>query len=174
MTNDQMTNRGRGFCIGHWSLVIRHSRRGLSLLEMLAVVTLLAIVAAVVIGRNGRTLVANFASQGDARRVALALLQAKRRAITTGTDHAVEFTSGGGDIASLTVVSIDGGGATTIVDGPLALEDDLAVTASHTQMVFNFEGQAAAAYWIQLAGANRTWRIDVVPITGTIHTREVP
>jgi prepilin-type N-terminal cleavage/methylation domain-containing protein len=159
----------------HWSLVIGHSgRRGLSLLEMLAVVALLAIVAAVVLGRNGRSLVANFSSQGDARRVALALLQAKRRAITTGTDHAVEFTSGGGDIASLTVVSIAGGGATTIVEGPLPLAEDLVVTASHSQMVFTFEGQAAAAYWVQLAGADRTWRIDVVPITGAIHTSEVP
>jgi len=143
----------------------------MSLLELLAVVTVLGVVAAVVLARNGRTLIANFSAQGDARRVALALLQAKRLAITTGDDHAVQFTSSGGNITAFSVISVGSG---AVVDGPMSVADDLAVTSSHTQMTFNFDGQAAAAYWVQLAGSERTWRIDVVPINGAINTTEVP
>lgn len=141
----------------------------MSLWEMAAVVTLLAIVAGIVVGRNGRTLIGNYGSQADARRLGLGLLQAKRRTISTGITHAVQFNSSGGSIVSFSVVSIVGG-VPTVVDGPTTFSTDLAVTSSHTQMTYDFEGKAAAAYWVQLAGPSVTWRIDVVPITGAIST----
>src|SRR5215207_5605748 len=114
-------------------------RRGMSLWELTAVVTLMAIVAAIVVGRNGRTLVGNYASQADARRVGLALLQAKRRTISTGVTHGVQLNSSGGNITSFSVVSIVAG-VPTVVDGPTTFSTDLAVTSSHTQLTFDFEG----------------------------------
>lgn len=150
----------------------RRPRRGLSLWEITAVVTILGILSAVVVGRNGRSLLGNYGAQGDARRVGIALLQAKRRAISTGTMHGLVFNSSGGSIVSVSVVSITGGVPTT-VDGPTMFTTGLTVTTSHTQMTYDFEGKAAAAYWVQLAGPARTWRIDVVPITGAISTAQL-
>jgi hypothetical protein len=144
----------------------------MSLWEMAAVVTLMGIVAAIVVGRNGRTLVGNYASQADARRVGLALLQAKRRTISSGVTHAVQLNSSGGSIVSFSVVSIVGG-VPTVVDGPTSFSSDLSITSSHTQLTYDFEGKAGAAYWVQLAGPSVTWRIDVTPLTGAVSTSKL-
>ena len=149
-----------------------HRRRGMSLWELVATVTLMAIVAAIVVGRNGRTFIGNYSSQADARRVGLALLQAKRRTISTGVTHGVQLNSSNGDIVSFSVVSLVGG-VPTVVDGPTTFSTHLNVTASHTQLTYDFEGKAGAAYWLQLAGPNATWRIDVVPLTGTVSTTKL-
>jgi prepilin-type N-terminal cleavage/methylation domain-containing protein len=148
------------------------SRRGLTLWELLLCVTLMAIVAAIVAGRNGRQLIGTFGAEADARRVGLALLQAKRRTISTGTTHGVQFTSSGGNVTSCSVVSIVSG-VSSVVDGPITFTTDLVVTTSHTQMTYDFEGKAGAAYWVQMAGPNATWRIDVIPITGAISTTKL-
>jgi hypothetical protein len=144
----------------------------MSLWELAAAATLMAIVAAIVVGNNGRTLIGNYGSQADARRVGLGLLQAKRRAISTGITHAVQLNSSGGSIASFSVVSIVGG-VPTVVDGPTAFSSGLTVTSSHTQLTYDFEGKAAAAYWIQFAGPSVMWRIDVTPLTGAVSTTKL-
>ena len=148
-------------------MIKRHRQRGFSLLELLAVVTFMGILSAVVIARNGRSFMANFGSQGYCRRISLAMIEAKRRAITTGLEHAVEF-SGTGASATFRVLAIDGAGSATVVDGPMNLNEDLTVAVSHSRMSFNFEGQAAGAYWVTLTGRNKVGRIDVIPISGTV------
>jgi Tfp pilus assembly protein FimT len=144
----------------------------MSLWELTVVATLMAIVAAIVVGRNGRSLIGNYSSQADARRVGLALLQAKRRAISTGVTHGVQLNSSGGSITSFSVVSIVGG-IPTVVDGPTTFSSNLTVTSSNTQLTYDFEGKAGAAYWLQFAGPSVTWRIDVTPLTGTVSTTKL-
>ena len=146
----------------------KRCRNGFSMLELLAVVTFMGILSAMVIARNGRSLMANFGSQGDCRRISLAMLEAKRRAITTGLEHAVNFNSNGSKLQSFSVLAIDNSGGTSVIDGPLTMNEDLDVAVSNTRMSFNFEGQAAGAYWVTLTGKNKIGRIDVIPITGTI------
>ena len=144
----------------------------MSLWELTAAVTLMAIVAAIVVGRSGRTLIGNYSSQADARRVGLALLQARRRTISSGVTHGVQLNSSGGGIASFSVVSIVAG-IPTVVDGPISFSSNLTVTSSHTQLIYDFEGKAGAAYWVQLAGPSITWRIDVIPLTGSVSTTKL-
>jgi prepilin-type N-terminal cleavage/methylation domain-containing protein len=148
-------------------------RRGFSLLELLAVVTFMGILASVAIARSGRSLLGNFSASGDCRRISLALVQAKRRAITTGLEHAVEF-AGSGAGATFTVVSLDDSGTATVVDGPMTLQEDLVLASSHTRLSFNFEGQAGGAYWVTLTGPDTVGRIDVIPITGSVNCTESP
>lgn len=143
----------------------------MSLLELGVVATILSILAAVVVMRNGRTLLGNFGAQGEVRSLAIALSQAKRRAITGGNTHGVVFNVVSSKIASYSVVSVNSGN--TVVDGPYTLPVELTVTSSHTQMNFDFTGQAAATYWVLLTGANRQWRIDIVPVTGAINVTQV-
>jgi Tfp pilus assembly protein FimT len=145
-------------------------RGGTTLLELLAVVTLIAIFATVAIARYGRTVFGNFGAESDARRVALAMLAAKRSAISTGLNHGVQFGTGPDSSTTFSVVRIAANGSLTVVDGPTMIPKEVTVAPSASLMVFTFEGQASAAYTVGLSGNDRSWQISVVPITGSIST----
>ena len=142
-------------------------------MELLAVVTLMGIFGSLAMARYGPTLFGDFGSQAEARRISLALLQAKRRAITTGADHAVQFSTSGAT-TYYSVVSYDGFGVASLVDGPFAIDTRVQIVPSHSEMIFNFEGQAAAAYQVALSGDHRAWNIAVVPISGAINVAQGP
>lgn len=147
----------------------RHWRRryGLSLLELIAVVTLIGIFASVVSMRFGRSLFSEFQSQGVARELSLALLICQRASITTGDDHYLEFLSSGGKIRNYRIMRVVSG-TPTLVDGPKEITSDVTVTASHTTLQYTFEGSALGSYWITITGKDRTWRLDVIPVSGAV------
>jgi prepilin-type N-terminal cleavage/methylation domain-containing protein len=144
-------------------------RRGVTLLELLVVVILVGIFSSIVVMRFGRSLFSEFGAQSDSRIVSLALLQAQRAAIATGDNHYVEFD---GTTATNFQIVRRGSGSDTVVDGPHDLSADVTITVSHTQMEFNFEGQALAAYVADLVGVDRSWQISTVPITGAVSVVE--
>ena len=100
----------------------------------------------------------------------LALLQAKRRAITAGNNHGVLFQNDAGGKLTYSVVSVDSLGGTTLVDGPFSFSQNVTATVSHGTMSFSFEGQASAPYTVDLVGPHKSWRISVVPISGALST----
>src|SRR5438046_52221 len=100
----------------------RRTRRGFSLHELCAGVSLVV--------RNGRQLIGTFGAEADTRRVGLGLIQARRRTISSGITHGVQFNTSGSTIVSFSVVSIVSGVA-TVVDGPTTFTTDLTVTSSH-------------------------------------------
>jgi hypothetical protein len=142
-------------------------------LELLAVLALLGIFAAVAAARLGPAPLKNFASHADARRLALDLLQARRRAIATGDNHYLEFTSSGGQTTGYTLYRRLSGGGTQAVDAPREFSHQETVTASHSQAEFNFEGAALAAYQVTFTGPDRAWRVTVVPATGAVRVVEL-
>ena len=146
---------------------VTYRRRGLTLLELLIVITLVGIFASTVAMRFGRSIFKEFGSQGVARELSLALLSCQRASITTGDNHSLEFLSSGGKITQYRIMR-DVGGTPTLVDGPKTLLTDVTVTTSHSTMSYTFEGSASANYWIVVTGQNRIWRIDVIPISGAI------
>src|SRR6478672_1500985 len=149
----------------------RHARRrGMTLLELAAVATVMGIVAAVAIARLGPTIFGDVGSQTDARRVGLALLQAKRRAITAGNNHGVLFQNDASGKLTYSVVSIDSFGGTTVLDGPYSFSQNVTATVSQSPMTFTFDGQALAAYTVNLVGPDKSWRITVVPVSGSLST----
>ena len=143
----------------------------MSLIELVAVVTLMGIFASVAIARLGPTVFGEIGAGADARKVALALLQAKRRAIVNGQTHAVIF-QGSGASTSFTVAAVDGSGTATTVDGPFVLTRNVSSSVSAATMLFNFEGQALGPYTITLNGSHRSWQISVIPINGSVSTVE--
>jgi type II secretory pathway pseudopilin PulG len=145
----------------------------LSLLELLVVLTLIGIFAAVATARLGPGPVQNFGAEADARRLALDLLQARRRAIATGDNHYVEFTASGGSVAGYTLYRRLSGGGVQPVDAHRTFSQQETVAASHGQAEFDFEGAALAAYQITFTGPNRTWRVTVIPATGSAKVTEL-
>ncbi|MBM3999566.1 MAG: prepilin-type N-terminal cleavage/methylation domain-containing protein [Planctomycetes bacterium] len=146
-------------------------RRGVSLLELLVVVTLMGIFASVAAARFGPTLFGDFGSRSDARRVSLDLLRAQRAAIMTGDNHFLEFTTQGGKTTGYQIRRVVESGSEP-ADAFREFTKEVAVTVSHPRAEFNFEGQALAAYQVRLAGKNRSWSVTVVPVNGAVRVVE--
>jgi prepilin-type N-terminal cleavage/methylation domain-containing protein len=148
-------------------------RRGLTLLELIVVVMLLGIFAALAAARFGPDVLKNFSSQADSRRLALDLLQARRRAIVTGNNHYVEFASSGGQIVGYTLYERLSGGGVQAVDAYREFTQKETVTVSHAQAEFSFEGAALASYQVTFAGPDRSFQLTVTPVTGTVKIVEL-
>lgn len=150
-----------------------YQRHGVTLLELVMVITLMGILAAVGTARFGRSAFANFGSQGEARGVSLAMLRAQRAAIKTGDNHFLQFNAVSPTAATQYSVMSRTGGGTALVEGPITFSTDVQVVPSALEMDFNFEGEAAGAYQITFSGSGRTWRLNVVPITGAVIVADV-
>ncbi len=140
-------------------------------MELLAVVTLMGILGAVAMFRIGTAGLGDFGAQGIGRRIALDMKLARRASISTGDNHYLSFTESGGKAVSYRMYRRASGGDET-ADAVRDIPDEVTVTVSTTTVEFDFEGQALAAYQITLAGPNRTWQLNAVPITGTVTMAE--
>lgn len=149
----------------------RRARNGLSLLELVAVLTLIGVFAAIGAARFGPSAGRNFSSGGDARRLALDLLQCQRRAISNGANHYVEFTSSSGSIVGYTLYRRTSPSTGTAVDAYRDFPQGETVTTSHTQLEYQFDGSALAAYVVTFTGPNRSTQVSVVPASGGIRVQ---
>ena len=134
-------------------------------MELLAVVVLIGIFAAIATARYGRSIFAEFGAHGGARELSLALLGAQRSSITTGDNHYAEF-----DAAQATSYRLMRRGDAGLVEvrGWEPLSDDVTISVSSTVMEFTFEGQALDGYTIDCVGEDRSFRLEVIMISGTV------
>lgn len=153
--------------------LIAKERSGLSLIEIAAVVMVMGILAAAGMARFGTSTLENLGAQTEARRIALTLQQARRRAIATGDTHYVQFSPSSGSATSYILMRAASGGDIA-VDESHAIDDNVTVTPSQANNEFSFDGTAMATYQITAAGPDRSWQISVVPATGLVHVVEIP
>jgi len=147
-------------------------RSGYSFLELVAVVAVIGVLAAIAAVRFSADSVGNLAAKVDARKVALDLAQARRRAIATGDNHLLVFQQSGGDIVGYTVHRRWPDTSTTAVDEYRPFPGHLTVTVAPSDPEFTFQGEALAAYTITLAGPERTWQVTVAQATGAARATE--
>ena len=141
--------------------------RAITLLELLAVIAIMAVFVTVAASRLGPETIGNFGARADAHRLAADILQARRRSIATGDEHYLDFTVSGGRVSGYTLYRKAQSQGKVAVDEPHEFPVDVVVSTSAPKVRFTFEGAAAAAYQIVLTGPGQTWRVDVVPATGT-------
>lgn len=161
---------GQGASVHRHERTFRQRRRprgGLSLLELIAVVTLVGVLSVVAIARLGPTVLGDIAAQSDARRLVLDLDQIRRRAIATGDSHHLSFNGTTGSYSGYTLYRNTSGGD-VVVDSVREFPSQLRVSANASQMVFDFEGQAGANYRINLVGPKQGRRVDVIALTGAV------
>lgn len=149
------------------------SRAGLSLLEMLAVVTLMGIFSAAVASRFGRDILGDVGVRGEARRISLGILEAKRTAIRSGVTCGVQFSGSTSNVTGWSVIRELPSGAREVIDGPFTVEEDFVVATDSSELLFDFEGHAQTALKATLTGPHREWQIVVFPLTGMIDCSEV-
>jgi len=144
-------------------------RRAFSLLELLAALTIIGVLAAAGITRFGSGTLENVGAEGFARKLALDLMQARRRTIATGDNHYLQLTIVASKVTSYTMWRRAGGGD-VVVDETRTVPAGADVTASHATLEFDFDGTALAAYSIAVAGPNRSWTVSTVMATGAVRT----
>lgn len=144
----------------------------MSLLELMAVVTVLGIVSVIAIGRLGPAVMRDVAAQTDARRLALDLLATQRSAIAGGSNHYLSFVNSAGSLRSYRLYRVQAGGDVA-VDETRTFTSGLTVTGSSTRAEFTFSGAALAAYTYTLTAPNREWQVTVVPATGAVRVVEL-
>ena len=146
-------------------------RRGVSLLELLVVITLLGIMASVAAMRFGRSLLSEFGAHAEARQLSLALLACQRAAVKTGDDHVLRLKRMDGGRALSYQILHNNAGTLQLVDGPRSFPA-MGPFAVHTATCDSILKAPRGAYQIQLRGQPRRWQIDVVPVTGSIRVTD--
>lgn len=141
------------------------ARRAMTLLEVIAVVMIIGLVAASVATHFGFTTIANMGAEGFAHELRMDCLQARRRAISTGDDHTVRFTISGGRATQYAVYR-RGSSGDVLVDQAHDVPDDVTVTPSATDFEFTFTGDTLAPYTAVIQGPDRSWNVTVVQATG--------
>jgi hypothetical protein len=141
------------------------------LVELAAVLVICALLAAAALTRFGSNTLENLGADGCARRLALDLIQAKRRTIATGDNHYLQLTIVASKVTEYSMVRRASGGD-TVVDAICQIPAGVTVTASHATLEFNFDGASLAAYSVNVAGPRRSWAISTVMATGAVRTVE--
>jgi type II secretory pathway pseudopilin PulG len=142
------------------------ARRAMSLLELAAVVFIIGLLSMAAATRYGGAAISEVGARGFAQRLALDCLQARRRAISSGDNHFLRFTVGGGEATQYAVFR-DQAGVDVQVDEIRFVPAGVIVTTGGTiDAAFNFTGEALAAYAITVAGPERTWTVTVPQSTG--------
>jgi len=139
---------------------------------MVAVLSLLGVMILVTATFSTGTL-GNLGAKIEARRVALDLIQARRRAIATGDNHLLQFTTSGSSISSYQIMRRLDDNSTVAVDDVYVFPGDVTVTSQSTSAEFDFEGSALAGYRINFNGPARSFQVVVDQLTGTVRVTEL-
>lgn len=143
-------------------------RRAFSLFELLAVVTVLGVVASMAVMKFGHDAYGTANAEGLVRRLALDISQARRRAIATGDDHYLQFNRVSGAVAGYALFR-DASGGDYQVDDTIAVPAGATVTTSADTWTYDFSGAlttSGTSSVIRVDDANFYWNLTVYHATG--------
>ena len=151
----------------------RASRSGFSLLELASLLVILALLAVAGISRFGSSTVQTLSAEGFARRLALDLVQARRRTIATGDNHYLQLAPSAGSVTTYVMYRrADGGDA--VVEQLRTVPAGVTCSASHATLEFDFDGAALGAYSVTVTAPTRSWTVSTVAATGRVQTSTSP
>jgi hypothetical protein len=136
---------------------------------MVAVIAIVAVLAAAGVTRFGSNTLENVGAEGFARKLALDLMQARRRTIATGDNHYLQTTHAGSNVASYTMYRRAAGGD-VVVEETRTVPTGVTVSTSHATLEFDFGGSSLAGYTVTVTGPNRSWTVSTVMTTGAVRT----
>ena len=148
-------------------------RRGLSLLELLIVVTLMGILSSVVLMRFGRDIFGDAGAKSETQILAQGILHAQRAAIRTGDRHGVVIQGSEANVTAWNIMREFPDGSRTLVDGPHVVTEEVTVSTNAREMWFDFEGSGSSLFSIRLAGPNRVFALEIEPFSRMIQSRDI-
>jgi hypothetical protein len=138
------------------------------------VVILLGLIAAAAVGSFRPETFGDLGSHTDARRLALDVIQSRRRSIATGDNHLLALAYNGPNVVGYTIQQRLDGGGTADVDSYRRFSDRVTVTfAPAADPEFDFEGAALSSSTITIAGPHRTWQVTITQATGAVSVVEL-
>ncbi len=137
---------------------------------MLAIISL---VSAAALTNFGSRTAENLAADGFARKLALDLVQARRRTIATGENHYLQFTPSAASPTAYTMYRRVGASSTQ-VEQTRTRPNNVTFSATSATLEFDFDGASLAAYTVTVTGPTRTWTITTVMATGAVQTTATP
>jgi type II secretory pathway pseudopilin PulG len=147
------------------------SRRAMSLLELTAVVAMLALLTLAGISRFGHGSLATGGTEGFSKTLSLALIHARRATISTGDNHYLQLSPASGNVTSFVLTRRTGSGDLE-VDQIRTVPEGVTVTSTLKELEFDFDGTALTFYSVSIAGPVRSWSVTVVPLTGAVEATE--
>lgn len=147
-------------------------RRGVTLLELLVVVSLMGILSTVVVSRYGRQLFGDFGARGDAHKLWMDLQLTRRLSIRTGRNHQLQFDGSAGRWTGYRIVEVNGVAARSELPAR-TFTPDIHVTCPARAVEFTFEGSSTASTVVQLKGPNRQWRVETGALSGLVTVTEI-
>jgi hypothetical protein len=148
-------------------------RRAFSLVELIAIVAIIGLLATAGLMKYGAGTVQNLSGDAFARKLALDLMQARRRTIATGDNHYLLLAPAAGNVTSYRMWRRASGGD-VVVDQTQTVPTGVTCSVSHTTLEFDFDGAALAAYSASVVAPNRTWTVSTVMATGTVQVATSP
>ena len=150
-------------------------RRAFSLLELMATVTIVGLIAGLAVMRFGHDGIETIDAAGVVRKLTVTTQLARRQAICEGLPAAIVFTRSGTKVSSWQLVRVTAGGDQAVDDPmPVPTSFDLLVPASRWQ--FDYTGQLTSP----AGGASATadsefweWTVVVSPLTGHVAATKV-
>lgn len=146
-------------------------RTGHSILELLAVLAIMGVVALAGVAVFRLDAIGAVGSQTTANQLARDLQMARRRAISTGKDHILHWTTVSG-VTTYQILEEQADLSTVSVDYLHTIPENVGVSFSAADMEFSFDGTAAASYTATFTGADRSFTCQVWSATGNVAVSE--
>ncbi len=144
-------------------------RRGFTIVEILFVIVVMAILAAIVIPRfSGSGFYDRYLTYTTAHKVAADIRLARRLAVTHGKDHRVIFSNVGG--SNQYVIEEDAGGWVQVSEGKI-ISDEINLSGD-SEIEFSSNGAAASSGTFRFAIGTDRYQIDVIAATGRVKLEE--
>lgn len=141
--------------------------RGMTMVELIMVVTMIGVLTAVVIMRIGPESLGRPGVRATARRLGLDLRHARSLAVTEQTNHYVRFDATGYTIYRRDTPS------DVAVDVRRTFPKGMSAAPTASDFEFEPTGAALASYTCDLSGSGVTYRVNVIGATGTTTVSEL-
>lgn len=140
--------------------------KGMTLIELLAVVMIVGIMSSVLIMRLGPMSIGNPGAKAVARRLTLDLRHARSLAIATGVNHYLGFDVSGSSLTGYTIYR-EAGATDPAVESYRNFERGVTATGSTTRAEFDPTGAALGGYSFVVTGTTQSFTVTVIAATGT-------
>ena len=140
--------------------------RAMTLIELIAVVTIIGILSAVVLMRLGGGSFGRPSVDAFSRQLSVDLRYTRSMAITQKVNHYLGF-----DSAGYTIFRRDS--PDVVVNPRQPLPKGVGGSISAWNFEFEPSGAALAGYWANLSSSGVTYRVEVILVTGTTTVRKL-
>ena len=140
--------------------------RAMTLIEVIAVVTIIGILSAVVLMRVGGGSFGRPSVKAFSRQLSVDLRYTRSMAITQKVNHYLGF-----DSAGYTIFRRDS--PDVVVNPRHPLPNGVGGSISAWNFEFEPSGAALAGYWANLSSSGVTYRVEVILVTGTTTVRKL-